>query len=1227
MFKTPSTWLKKLSAMALIAALLIPAVEPALAVAPAPDVTQLTANPLSFNPSIGEKTRLWYYLSTGADAAYVLIKDSQNRGIVTLTGTANPAWNYVDWNGCPLGQCPLPAGQYFYSVTAVRAGAVNTANATSPITIVTQVPAPVITILSATSPIDITKGDQSTISYNLSNSTGTVTSVSITIASGANTVTIPGSTAIGLNHVDWDAKIGNAKAPAGSYNFTISATNSVFGTATVNSSSPIIVIYSAPAVPVVTVLSSSTTSFNPFAANPQSASLQYSLDSAAQSVYLEIRDSSQNLVQSLIGSTAVSGNVIQWNGQGSNVYNGGQIVNPGSYSYTLRAVRTGLTGYAYGTFTVTGTPPVTTPVVTILGSTTIQFNPSSQSAQIYYSLDHPVDTVSVKIMLGSNLVNQWSAPASLNNLTTWDGRGSFLYNNNQLVAPGVYTFTISATKAGLTGTASGIITAIANPVNTVPVVSGLSANPNTFNPGAGEKTTLSYNLDRAVDGVSIDILNGGTLVRTLSAPTQMNSNSVLWDGLKTDGTVANPGTYTFTVRATKAGLTGVAYSQNFNSTINVTTGGVVAPVITLTSVTSQFNPYNGESATISYTLDKAVSSVIVTILNGSNPIVLSGPTSAGVVNSVTWNGRDSLYNSIVATGLYNFTIKATLANGVSSTLYSTSPINVVSGTSGCMAHITNLTTNNTSFNPSNGESVTVSYYVDRSATISAKIFDQNNNQIRTLYSTTSPYYASTSGTYSLTWDGRNDGNVVVANGVYTYQLTANASYYTGTTCSTDVQSGSVLVTYTSTNSKPVLSNIYVSPDPFNPDLQSTNIYFQLDKQAQITLEILDLNNNVLRHLMDNVTQGAGSHFMTWDGKDNFVASLANGTYKIRIQATNSYGTDTQYTTLRIDHSAVINNTGNLIQNLTIVPDIFNPKLGQTSTAYYNLPKNATVTVEILDPGSNVVRTLVDHVYRSNSVYNYSTAYGSFNFADVWDGKYSYGTYAPDNVFRFRITATTSSGESEVQTAYVEVDTDGRIIGFPTTADCAGFKDVSMNSPYCKAIDLMKDNGIFNGYADNTFRPYHQINRAEATKVVLLALNIPVSDIVYNLGFWDIDPNAWYGPYLRIAKRLGIIRGYPDNTFRPDQTLNRVELLKIFLESTGITMPYCNSVAFGDTPINSDTRWYTDYVCYAKNNSLMHDDGSGRFNPATPMTRGDVADLFFQYELRGLSTQTRARTGY
>jgi hypothetical protein len=163
--------------------------------------------------------------------------------------------------------------------------------------------------------------------------------------------------------------------------------------------------------------------------------------------------------------------------------------------------------------------------------------------------------------------------------------------------------------------------------------------------------------------------------------------------------------------------------------------------------------------------------------------------------------------------------------------------------------------------------------------------------------------------------------------------------------------------------------------------------------------------------------------------------------------------------------------------------------------------------------------------------------------------------------------------------------------------CAGFTDVPKDSPNCAALSYVKDQGIFTGYPDGTFKPDQVINRAETVKVMTEGFKLNMlADPSDKLGFSDVILHEWYMPYLATAKAGNIIQGYPDGTFKPDQTVNYVELIKMFFETADV-----NFLSTSNTGA-----WYQKYLAYAKDNGYLTytDLTSG-------MKRSDVATLFYQ----------------
>ncbi len=87
-------------------------------------------------------------------------------------------------------------------------------------------------------------------------------------------------------------------------------------------------------------------------------------------------------------------------------------------------------------------------------------------------------------------------------------------------------------------------------------------------------------------------------------------------------------------------------------------------------------------------------------------------------------------------------------------------------------------------------------------------------------------------------------------------------------------------------------------------------------------------------------------------------------------------------------------------------------------------------------------------------------------------------------------------------------------------------------------------GVVRGYNDGAFRPDQPVTRAEALKILLLASRLEQAEEEVSLPFPDVAPDAWYTSYVSQAFSFDIIRGYDDGTFRPDDPITRAEAAKI-----------------------------------------------------------------------------------
>ena len=133
----------------------------------------------------------------------------------------------------------------------------------------------------------------------------------------------------------------------------------------------------------------------------------------------------------------------------------------------------------------------------------------------------------------------------------------------------------------------------------------------------------------------------------------------------------------------------------------------------------------------------------------------------------------------------------------------------------------------------------------------------------------------------------------------------------------------------------------------------------------------------------------------------------------------------------------------------------------------------------------------------------------------------------------------------------------------------------------EAISTMTKAGVVSGYDDNTFRPENYITRAE-----FAAIASRFDSVTYNgeNKFNDIDGH-WAQNYINRAAQKGWVSGYEDNTFRPDSLITRAEAISLINRVLG-RLPETTDDLIDDMKAwsdNADTNaWYYIAVQEATN---------------------------------------------
>ena len=98
-----------------------------------------------------------------------------------------------------------------------------------------------------------------------------------------------------------------------------------------------------------------------------------------------------------------------------------------------------------------------------------------------------------------------------------------------------------------------------------------------------------------------------------------------------------------------------------------------------------------------------------------------------------------------------------------------------------------------------------------------------------------------------------------------------------------------------------------------------------------------------------------------------------------------------------------------------------------------------------------------------------------------------------------------------------------------------YSDVNRGDWFNNAISTLSNAGIVTGYNDGTFRPNQPITRGEMAKIIANFANLNKG----TKSFTDLSGH-WSKTYVELAAGNGWIAGYPDGSFRPDQKITRAE---------------------------------------------------------------------------------------
>lgn len=149
--------------------------------------------------------------------------------------------------------------------------------------------------------------------------------------------------------------------------------------------------------------------------------------------------------------------------------------------------------------------------------------------------------------------------------------------------------------------------------------------------------------------------------------------------------------------------------------------------------------------------------------------------------------------------------------------------------------------------------------------------------------------------------------------------------------------------------------------------------------------------------------------------------------------------------------------------------------------------------------------------------------------------------------------------------------------------------------------IIKHNKYINGYPDNTFRQENKITRGEMatmlTRIILDGKQVPITENKFN----DISSDYWAKNEVNYLASKGLLNGYEDGTFRPENPITRAEVATILVRSNGDIKQKFKKIF----PDIDDSHWANKYIEKAAELGYMLGYEDGSFKPDQVITRGET----------------------
>lgn len=176
-----------------------------------------------------------------------------------------------------------------------------------------------------------------------------------------------------------------------------------------------------------------------------------------------------------------------------------------------------------------------------------------------------------------------------------------------------------------------------------------------------------------------------------------------------------------------------------------------------------------------------------------------------------------------------------------------------------------------------------------------------------------------------------------------------------------------------------------------------------------------------------------------------------------------------------------------------------------------------------------------------------------------------------------------------------------------------FTDVTESAWYYEAVRYVYENDLMAGTSSITFSPDGITTRAQIATILWRLAGSPVVD--YLMGFDDVDPAAYYSEAVRWAASEGIVSGYGNGKFGPDDPITREQFAAMLYryiqkQGGGFTGAWAFPLDFADADQVSSYAY--EALCWMTMNGIINGTGDNQLDPQGTATRAQVAVMLMRF---------------